>query len=122
MATQPQIHANRKNAKKSTGPRPAVGKAKSCFNALKSGLHAQSQVIPGEYPAELEALAASYREEFQPESPQNSVLVDSMIAADWQLRRLRKMEAQLWQRELTDAHAAADIAEAYSRNKVLDQV
>jgi hypothetical protein len=121
MASQVQIHANRKNAQKSTGPRSAEGKAKSRFNALKSGLHARSQVIPGEDAAELEALAQDYREEFTPRSPSEMVLVDSLIAADWQLRRLRKIEAQLWQRELTDAHAAADMAEAYSRNKVLDQ-
>ena len=79
-------------------------------------------MIPGEDAAELEALAASYREQFPPESPQNAVLVDALIAADWQLRRLRKIEARLWQRELADANAAADVAEAYSRNKVLDQV
>jgi hypothetical protein len=122
MTSQLQIQANRKNSQKSTGPRSRAGKAVSRFNALKSGLHAQSQVIPGEDAAELEALAASYREQFQPESPQDSVLVDSLIAADWQLRRLRKIEAQLWQRELTDANAAADMAEAYSRNPMLDQV
>ena len=96
MSTQLQIQANRKNARKSTGPRSAEGKTKSRFNALKSGLHAGSQVIPGEDVAELEALAASYREEFQPETPQDTVLVDSLIAADWRLRRLHKIEAQLW--------------------------
>ena len=50
------------------------------------------------------------------------VLVDSLIAADWQLRRLRKIEALLWQRELTDANAAGDLGEAYGRNPRLDQV
>ena len=91
----------------------------SRFNALKSGIHAESQVIPGEDAAQLEALAADYCQQFQPESPLEIFLVDAMIAADWKLRRLRKIEAQLWQREL--AHAA-DLAEAYTRNPVLPQV
>jgi hypothetical protein len=122
MATLPQIEANRTNSQKSTGPRSNEGKAVSRFNALKSGIHAQSQVIPGEDAGELEALAAEYREQFQPESPLEMFLVDSMVAAEWRLRRLRKIEAQLWQRELTGASAAADMAEAYTRNAALTQV
>jgi hypothetical protein len=126
MATQAQIQANRNNSQKSTGPRSPEAKAVSRFNALKSGIHAQSQVIPGEDAGELEALAADYRGQFEPESPLEIFLVDSMVAADWKLRRLRKIEAQLWQRELTGSpqgpDAAADLAEAYSRNPVLSQV
>ena len=33
-----KIEANRRNAKKSTGPRSAAGKAKSSRNAVKHGL------------------------------------------------------------------------------------
>ena len=113
MATQAQIEANRRNSQKSTGPRSAEGKAVSRFNALQSGIHAKSQVIPGENAGELEALAADYQEEFQPETPLERFLVDSLICADWQLRRLRRIEAQLWQRELEEG---ADLAEAYTRN------
>jgi hypothetical protein len=126
MATQAQIQANRNNSQKSTGPTSSESKAVSRFNALRSGIHAQSQVIPGEDPAELEALAAEYRQQFEPESPLEIFLVDAMIAADWKMRRLRKIEAQLWQRELTGCPqgptAAADLAEAYSRNAALTQI
>jgi len=126
MATPAQIEANRNNSQNSTGPRSPEGKAVSRFNALKSGIHAKSQVIPGEDADELEALAESYRRDFEPESSLEMFLTDSMIAADWQLRRLRKIEAQLWQRELTGRpegqDAAADLAEAYTRNPVLAQV
>jgi hypothetical protein len=38
MATEKQIRANRENAKKSTGPRTAAGRAKSSRNALRHGL------------------------------------------------------------------------------------
>jgi hypothetical protein len=38
LATERQISANRANAKKSTGPRTATGKAKSSRNAYRHGL------------------------------------------------------------------------------------
>jgi hypothetical protein len=96
MASQLQIEANRRNSHFSTGPRTPEGKSVSRFNAFKSGVHAQAQVIPGEDAAELEALAQSYHEQFQPATPLECFLVDSLIHADWQLRRLHRVEAQLW--------------------------
>jgi hypothetical protein len=53
MATAAQMAANRLNSLKSLGPRSEEGKAVSRFNALKSGVHAKSQVIPGEESAPL---------------------------------------------------------------------
>lgn len=38
MATERQIAANRANAKKSTGPKPAAGKIRSSRNAFRHGL------------------------------------------------------------------------------------
>ena len=72
MATQAQINANRANALKSTGPRSAEGKSASRFNALKHGIDAASIVIPGEDPAEYEALAAGYHQSNCPQPPPNS--------------------------------------------------
>jgi hypothetical protein len=99
MATAAQIAANRLNSLKSPGPRSEEGKATSRFNALKSGIHAKSQVIPGEDPEELEAVAAGYREQYRPENPAEVFLVDRMIRADWELRRFERIEAELWEGE-----------------------
>jgi hypothetical protein len=96
MPTLSQIEANRRNSQKSTGPRSPEGKAIASFNALKSGVNAKSQVIPGEDASALEALAADYHQQFQPATPLECFLVDSLVNADWQLRRLRRVEAQLW--------------------------
>ena len=41
MASKKQIEANRRNAKKSTGPKTEEGKAKSSLNSLKHGLTSQ---------------------------------------------------------------------------------
>jgi hypothetical protein len=119
MASEAQIEANRRNSQKSTGPRSPAGKCASRFNALKSGIDAQSLVIPGEDAAELEAVAENYREQYQPENALEGFLVDEMVAADWQLRRLRKVEAQLWRQE---AAAGGDLGEAYTRNTVLTRL
>ena len=114
MATPAQIQANRRNALLSTGPRSVEGKAASRFNALKTGIQAKSQVIPGEDPAELEELAAGYHREFNPVTPLQRFLVDSLVRAEWQLRRYHTIEARLWEHSMTPE--AASLGEAYARN------
>src|SRR6185369_17012940 len=96
MPTEAQINANRLNAQKSTGPTTPEGKARSALNALKSGIDAWSHIIPGEDPAELEALSAQYLLHFQPADPNQFALVDTLISTEWTQRRLRRIEAQLW--------------------------
>ena len=103
MSSQLQIEANRRNSQSSTGPRTPEGKAVSRFNALKSGIHAKSQVIPGEDPAELEALADGYHQEWAPASRLECFLVDSLVRADWLLRRLARIEAETWTHEIEQA-------------------
>jgi hypothetical protein len=108
MATIHQISANRRNAKKSTGPRTEPGKAASRLNALKTGIDARSHVIPGEDPGDLEALTIEHYDRFQPAAPEQRFLVDALVAADWQLRRLRKAEAQFWELAMLDWNTRDD--------------
>ena len=114
MATAAQILANRRNALRSTGPRSEEGKAASRFNALKTGIQAKSRVIPGEDPAELEELAAGYHLQFQPSTPLERFLVDTVVNAEWQLRRLHTDEARLWEHALKPD--ASGTGEAYDRH------
>jgi hypothetical protein len=95
MASPAQIAANRRNSLRSTGPTSVAGKSVSRFNAIKSGIHAKSLLIPGEDAAELEALTANYHLQFLPASPVEQFLVDTLIHTDWRLRRLRNREAEL---------------------------
>ena len=97
MATIQQIEANRRNAEHSTGPRSVEGKAVSCFNAIKTGIDAKSQIVRGEDLAELQTLTAEYQQRWQPATPEQRLLVDTLIDCEWLLRRFRKSEAQLWQ-------------------------
>jgi hypothetical protein len=96
MPTQAQLNANRLNAQKSTGPTSPEGKAASSLNALKSGIDAWSHIIPGEDPAELEALTARFLLHYRPADPNQLSLVDTLISTEWIQRRLRRIEAQLW--------------------------
>jgi hypothetical protein len=113
MATAAQIQANRRNALRSTGPRSEEGKAISRFNALKTGIQAKSQVIPGEDPAELEQLASDYHLQFQPSTPVERFLVDTLADSEWQLRRYRKVEARLWEQSVKAENS--DLGQAFGQ-------
>jgi hypothetical protein len=118
MPTLQQIEANRLNAQKSTGPRSPEGKAAVRFNALKSGIDAQSQVIPGEDPAALAALVAEYHDRYQPATPEVRALVDTLITAEWLQRRFRTLEAQLLQVNIHRIFRPIEglqVAQAYDR-------
>ena len=83
MPTQAQLNANRLNAQKSTGPTSPEGKAASSLNALKSGIDAYSHIIPGEDPAELEALTAQFLLHYKPTGPtQLSLVVEEELGGE----------------------------------------
>jgi hypothetical protein len=106
MATPAQVAANRANARKSTGPVSAEGKSASRFNALKHGIDAASPVIPGEDPAAYGTLSADYHSRFAPKSPDELFLVETMLRADWQKRRLQNVEADLYRKLLAETPGA----------------
>jgi len=67
IVSQARIDANKKNAKKSTGPRTPEGKDRSRFNALKHGLCA-SQPLP----EDAELIETRSQEYFRALLPQNA--------------------------------------------------
>ena len=96
MSSLRQIEANRRNAQKSTGPTSVTGKAVSSMNALKTGVHAKSLVLPSEKLADLEQLIDEYYESHNPTTPEARSLVDDLIYGEWLKRRLRAAETQIW--------------------------
>ena len=118
MASKKQIEANRLNAQKSTGPRSVEGKARASMNALKTGIDAQSQTIPGEPISQLEALTDDYYQRFCPTTPEQRMLVDTLIDCEWLLRRFRRVEGQMWENpifEITFAKAFRDDSDHFAR-------
>src|SRR5687767_14267334 len=67
--------ANRRNARKSTGPSKAAGKQRSRMNAVRHGLAAHTALLPGEDPGELAALAEQMRVTHRPAPGLEEVLV-----------------------------------------------
>jgi hypothetical protein len=87
--------ANLANARLSTGPRTADGKARSSQNSRKHGLTAAQLVIAAEDREEFEDLLAQFQTGIQPQGALQQMLFDQLVAADWNLRRIRLMEATL---------------------------
>jgi len=116
MATQTPVEANRCNSHTSSAPPSDRGQGPPRFDAMKSSIDAQAHVISGEDAAELTAVIESYREKFLPDNALDRFLVDEMIGADWESRRLRNIESQLWQRELAQGSNLADV---YTSNQGL---
>jgi hypothetical protein len=115
MASQKQIAANRLNARKSTGPRTPEGKARSSQNALKSGIDSHAQIIHGESPAELDCLKSEYHDRFLPPTPEQRMLVDTLIDCEWLLRRFRRVEAELWVDGMRDRVHPTILGESFNR-------
>jgi hypothetical protein len=60
MATERQIAANRRNARKSTGPRSAAGRKTSSQNALRHGLSSRTSSADADFEQQLETLARHF--------------------------------------------------------------
>ena len=96
MATQAQIDANRRNAKKSTGPRTETGRATSSGNRFENGLYTQTDfVLPEE--------AETYREFcFNMDDACNladdaieECLAAEITSAAWRLRRCNLVDGDI---------------------------
>jgi hypothetical protein len=105
MTSDKQIQANRRNALNSTGPKTPEGKAAVRLNARTHGLRSQEVLLPGEDEEALKGLDEVLRAELQPVGELENLLVDNIVAAHWRLRRLRRVEAGIFARELSRGFA-----------------
>ncbi len=102
MATNAQIAANQANAQHSTGPRTAEGKARVAANPLQHGFRSASVLIPGEDPAEFDALRAAIEDEYRPEGHEQTRCVEEMAAAWWRLQRSRAFQQDILTRKIEE--------------------
>lgn len=93
-APQPSIRAeiNRANSLHSTGPKTAPGKLASSRNSLKHGLASGELIVPGEDPAEFEALLRDLLDEHQPANPTETLLVQEMAQSWWLTQRAIRLQ------------------------------
>jgi hypothetical protein len=93
MATTKQIEANRRNAKKSTGPKTQDGKRTVSKNAVKHGLLSADVLMPGEDASEFTEFYQSALEELAPDSTIRFWQARMIISTMWRLRRISRIEA-----------------------------
>ena len=92
--------ANVANAQLSTGPRTPDGKARSAQNARKHGLTAKDLLIGPEDREEFDELLAGLQADVAPQGTLQQTLFDELVSSAWNLRRVRRLQAELC------AHAA----------------
>ena len=102
MTTDKQLRANRKNAKKSTGPNTPEGKARSSKNALKHGLLARDAVLPGEDPADFDRQLTALEDWALPRNPLEHEICRQIVDAQWRMQRLSRIETAIITVDIND--------------------
>jgi len=83
---------------RSTGPKTPQGKAKSCLNAVKTGLTGRTVLLPSDDADRYQQHIADFLEELQPVGPRESALVQSIADGTWRLERISTLEMALFAR------------------------
>ena len=97
VATQKQIEANRRNARKSTGPKTEAGKAASAANALSHGLTAASDVLLADESADaFESMQRDVLADLAPQDALQAMLARRIVQLLWRLDRAARLEAELF--------------------------
>ena len=93
MISEKQLEANRKNSKKSTGPKTEAGKAVSRLNGLDHGLRTRCvDVLPHEDYALFAKRLELWHYEFQPSSDLVAFLVRQAAILSWKIERAERYE------------------------------
>jgi len=117
MSTSAQSSANVANAQLSTGPKTDEGKAASSQNSLKHGLTAKTVLLPGEDPAEYQALTQGMTTDLAPGNTIESSLTKELIDLQWRLQRVPRLEASLLDVDIPDFKALNNISLHAARMK-----
>jgi hypothetical protein len=90
-----QIEANRRNARKSTGPITEEGKRRSRYNAIRHGLTAETVIGSLEDAEDYQAFEAAVTAGFDAETAVERELVLRLASLLWRLRRATAIDAGL---------------------------
>jgi hypothetical protein len=113
MSSDAKRAANQRNARHSTGPRTAAGKAASSRNSLRHGLLARETCLPDEDPREFERLREQLFAELDPEGALEETCCNRIADAIWRLRRAGRLERDVfvYQMNVTKHNQAAVVSE-----------
>jgi hypothetical protein len=97
MTSFRQIEANRRNARKSTGPTTEEGKQRSRCNAVRHGLTAETIIGALEDAEDYKAFEAAIIADYDAQSAVERELVLRLASLLWRLRRATTMETALFE-------------------------
>jgi len=97
MTSFRQIEANRRNARKSTGPVTPDGRARSRCNAVRHGLTAETVIGALEDAEDYRAFEATIVADYDAQSAVERELVLRLASLLWRLRRAAAMETGLFE-------------------------
>ena len=110
MLSEKQIEANRRNAQKSTGPKTIEGKSNSSRNNLRHGLTGHISLLPTEDREAHDKFCIELIESFNPETPMENQLAQSIAEDSWRLNRARAIENNMFALGHKDQRREAQIA------------
>ena len=97
MTTLRQIEANRRNARRSTGPVTEDGKQRSRCNAVRHGLTAETVISALEDADDYKAFEASVTADYDAQSAVERELVLRLASLLWRIRRATTIETGLFE-------------------------
>ena len=104
MTSFRQIEANRRNARKSTGPVTAGGKRRSRCNAVRHGLTAETVIGALEDAEDYRAFEAAIVADYDAQSAVERELVLRLASLLWRLRRATTIETGLFEMQADQLH------------------
>ena len=106
MTSLRQIEANRRNARKSTGPITDEGKHRSRCNAVRHGLTAETVIGALEDAEDYQAFEAAIIADYDAQSAVERELVLRLASLLWRLRRATIIETGLFDIQADNIHLA----------------
>src|SRR5215469_5410427 len=101
-----KLEANRKNAQRSTGPKPEAGKNHSRQNALKHGVLASALLVKkgggAEDASEFEELLCALNQDLAPVGRLEEMMVEKIAVCWWRQKRALRYEALMIRRASGD--------------------
>src|SRR6185369_11136676 len=97
MTTFKQIEANRRNARRSTGPISEEGKLRARRNAVRHGLTAETVIVALENAEDYKAFEAAIIADYDAQSAVERELVLRLASLLWRIRRATTMETGLFE-------------------------
>src|SRR4051794_14106215 len=118
MTSFKQIEANRRNARRSTGPVTEDGKLRSRRNAVRHGLTAETVIGALEDAEDYKAFEAAVTADYDAQSAVERELVLRLASLLWRIRRATTMETGLFEiqaRHLLDFRRKRDAQQSLIR-------